>query len=103
VVEAAGFKKSNIPSIRLNLNDNLSVNIPLEVGQVSETVNVEASAVSVELQSAAAAGLVNGTQVRELQLNSRNFAQLISWCPAFPERIRISSTSVRWARSASTS
>src|SRR5262245_29023018 len=73
VVEASGFKKATIPSIRVNLNDNLTVNIPLEVGQVTEQVDVEASAVSVELQSAAAAGLVNGTQVRELQLSSRNF------------------------------
>lgn len=80
-VEATGFKKANIPSIRLNLNDALNVNISLEVGQVTDTVNVEASAISVELQSAAAAGLVNGTQVRELQLSSRNFAQLIGLLP----------------------
>src|SRR5258708_32535653 len=81
VVEAQGFKKAAISRIQLNLNDNVNLNIPLEVGQVTDQVSVEASAVSVELQSAAASGLVSGTRVREQQLSSRNLGRLCSLVP----------------------
>src|SRR5258708_38633324 len=80
-VEAKGFKKTTQKDITVNVNDRLTVNLSLEVGDVSTEVTVEAAPVSVDLQSAAAAGLVTGTQVRELQLNTRNFAQLVAMVP----------------------
>jgi hypothetical protein len=81
VVESSNFKKSVYSSIVLNVADKLTINIALEVGSVSESVTVEANPLQVELQSATAGGLINGTQVRELALNGRNWEQLVTLTP----------------------
>jgi len=79
--EAPGFKKVTISNINLQLNDKLTFTPTLQVGSAGDTVNVEASALQVELQTAEASGLINGTQVRELALNGRNWVQLLSLIP----------------------
>src|SRR6266850_2340089 len=79
--EIAGFKKVTQSGVVLNVNDKLAVNFNLEVGTVSETVSVEANALQVDTQSASATGVVTGTQVRELSLNSRNYAALVLLVP----------------------
>src|SRR5467141_4861914 len=79
--EIAGFKKVTQSGVVLNVNDKLAVNFNLEVGMVSESVTVEANSLRVELQSVTATGLINGTQLRELSLNSRNYAALVLLVP----------------------
>jgi hypothetical protein len=61
--------------------DKLTFRLKLEVGQVTESVTVEADVVSVETQSPTPAGLISGTEVTELSLNNRNFIQLLSLMP----------------------
>jgi hypothetical protein len=80
-VEAAGFKTSNRTGIVLNVNDDLRFNIKLEVGAVTQTVEVAESAVQVELSSPAAATTIEGTQIRELTLGTRNYEQLMVLLP----------------------
>lgn len=79
--EIAGFKKVTQSGFVLNVNDKLAVNFTLEVGAVNETVSVEANALQVDTQSATATGVISGTQVRELSLNSRNYAALVLLVP----------------------
>lgn len=76
-VEAQGFRKVTQTGIILNVNDKLTVNFTMEVGSKIESVTVEANPLQVDQQSVAAAGLVSGTQIRELALNGRNWEQLI--------------------------
>jgi len=80
-VEVAGFKKAVQTDIELHVNAKLTINFTLEVGNVSQQVTVEASPLQVELQSPTSAGLISGTQVRELALNNRNYEQLVSLMP----------------------
>jgi len=79
--EIAGFKKVTQSGVVLNVNDKLAVNFSLEVGTVNETVSVEANPLQVDTQSATATGVISGTQVRELSLNSRNYAALVLLVP----------------------
>jgi Carboxypeptidase regulatory-like domain len=81
VAEAPSFKKSVYSNIVLNVADKLTINLALEVGSISETVTVDANPLQVELQSATAGGVINGTQVRELALNGRNWEQLVTLTP----------------------
>src|SRR5262249_4640428 len=53
----------------------------LEVGDITQEVTVEAAELQVELQSSQISGLISGTQVRELSLNNRHFAQLLALQP----------------------
>lgn len=79
--EASGFKKVVHSGLVLNVGDKLAVNLTLEVGSVNESVTVEANAVQVDTQSATATGVISGLQLRELSLNSRNYAQLVLLVP----------------------
>jgi hypothetical protein len=79
--EASGFKKVIHSGLVLNVDDKLAVNFTLEVGTVNESVSVEASALQVDTQSATATGVISGTQLKELSLNSRNYAQLVLLVP----------------------
>jgi hypothetical protein len=80
-VEASGFQKFVQTNIVLNASDMLTFNPALKVGSSSQEVTVQAAANQVELQSPQAAGLVTGTQVRELALNGRNWEQLVTLTP----------------------
>ena len=79
--EGSGFKKAVHAGLVLNVDDKLAVNLTLEVGAVSEIVTVEANALQVDTQSATATGVITGLQLRELSLNSRNYAQLVLLVP----------------------
>lgn len=79
--EAKGFKKASVTNIELNVNSRVTINPTMQVGTDTETVEVTADALQVDLQSTAATGLINGTQIRELSLNNRNYEQLVSLMP----------------------
>jgi len=80
-VEAPGFKTETENGIALNVNDDLKINITMQVGATTEAVEVKAEASQVELGSAAASTTINGTQIRELELSTRNYEQLVSLMP----------------------
>src|SRR5437588_8009810 len=80
-VDAPGFQKFQQTGIILNVNDRLTFSPTLTVGAAEQTVSVQADIAQVELQSAQAAGLISGTQVRELALNGRNWEQLMTLVP----------------------
>lgn len=79
--ELAGFKTATRTGIELNVDDHLTVSFKLETGSISEHVTVQANPLQVDLQTTEAAGLITGTQVRELALNNRNYVQLAALMP----------------------
>ncbi len=80
-IEAASFKTYDKTGIVLNVNDRLEVNAELQLGGHQEQVSVQADALQVQTQDATATGLINGTQVRELALRSRNYEELVRLMP----------------------
>ena len=80
-VEAAGFKKARRDGIELHANAKYTADFQLDVGDVTQEVTVEAPELQVELQTAQISALISGTQVRELALNNRHFAQLVALQP----------------------
>lgn len=79
--EAQGFKKSTLKGVRLEVNAKLEVNIKLEVGSVSESVTVTSDAAQIETSNGDVGRLITGQQATMLQLNGRNFTQLLSLIP----------------------
>jgi hypothetical protein len=95
-VTANGFKKYVASDVILNVGQHRALNMTLEVGQVSEQVTVTASTIPVETSSAAQHTTITGTQIRELQLNNRNFEQLVTLQPGvssgLPDQIQFGIT-----------
>ncbi|HEX5873357.1 MAG TPA: carboxypeptidase-like regulatory domain-containing protein, partial [Pyrinomonadaceae bacterium] len=77
----AGFKKTVASGIKLSVSENLTVNLDVQVGQVTETVTVTSEQTSVELRSGEVSSLISEKQVTELPLNGRNYAQLALMVP----------------------
>jgi hypothetical protein len=80
-VEASGFKVADRAAIMLNARDDLKINIPLEVGAVTESVEVREVAAALDLGRATGATTIQGTQIRELSLATRNYEQLVPLMP----------------------
>ncbi|HZS46429.1 MAG TPA: TonB-dependent receptor [Blastocatellia bacterium] len=80
-VEAANFKKFVKTGIELNVNDHLTIDAAMQVGQVNEEVTVQAASTEVELQTATSGTVVSNLEVKELPLNSRVYLQLLTLMP----------------------
>jgi hypothetical protein len=79
--EASGFKRYERTGIKLDTNDTVRVDAVLEVGNVSESVTVEAEAVRVQSDSSEISNLISGKQVQELAINGRHMAGLAILTP----------------------
>src|SRR5688572_962127 len=77
----AGFKKTVTTGVDLHVNENKTVNLDLQVGQVTETVTVTSDSAPVETRSGEVSSLISEKQVTELPLNGRNYAQLALMVP----------------------
>lgn len=78
---AQSFKAETQTGLDLHVNDIKLITFKLLVGSASEQLTVEANPLTVETQTGQVAGLVEGTQVRELPMNGRNFMQLTQLTP----------------------
>jgi hypothetical protein len=76
-----GFKTEEQQGIELHVGSTVVVDVKLTVGAVSETMTVEANAISVDTTSGTLATLMEGQQVRELPLNGLNFIGLTLLVP----------------------
>ncbi|MBM3728618.1 MAG: hypothetical protein FJW40_24735 [Acidobacteria bacterium] len=71
-VSAPGFKQANRENVTLQVGQIAGIDITLEVGAVTESINVTAEGALLETQTASRVGVVNQMQVSEMPLNSRN-------------------------------
>src|SRR5918999_5285143 len=76
-----GFKKTVANNVELHVSENKTVNLDLQVGQVTEIVTVTSEQAPVELRSGEVSSLISEKQVTELPLNGRNYAQLALMVP----------------------
>ncbi len=78
-LEAAlpGFRTYIQTGIVLQVNANPVINVALEVGQVSEQVEVQANAALVETRSTAIGQVIENERILELPLNGRQVTDLI--------------------------
>ncbi len=80
-VEATGFQKSLITAFPLSVDQEARVNVQLQVGQMTQQIQVEASAIGLQTEDARVGTVINSQQVIELPLNGRSFVQLALLTP----------------------
>ncbi len=74
-VEAQGFKTSEVP-VTVQVGVTASGNIKLQLGEASQVVQVQATAVAVNTQQATVQGVLTSQQIENLPINGRNFLDL---------------------------
>ncbi len=72
VVTAPGFKQFVRENLTLAVGQSAGVDAALEIGDITQSVQVTAEAALLETQSGNRAGLIDTNQVAELPLNARN-------------------------------
>jgi hypothetical protein len=81
-VTAKGFQKYSATNVVLDVAQKIRVDVQLNVGAVTEVVEVTGESVAqVETQSSALSSTITGKQVNELELNGRQFTQLAALSP----------------------
>ena len=79
-VQVPGFR-SYSQVITLQVNTPLTTKVQLEVGQVTETVNVTAETPPINTQNATIGNPFNETQIRQLPMQTRNIVDLLGMQP----------------------
>jgi len=80
-VEKPGFKKLTKPDVNLHVQDAITINFEMNVGEVTENIIVEAGVIPVETESAAVSTLIDNRFVENMPLNGRSFSALIDLTP----------------------
>jgi len=75
-VEATGFSKISAPDIDVAVEARQRVDLTLQIGTVSQTIDVTDAATILETDSSEHTQVVNTQQVVELPLNGRNYSDL---------------------------
>lgn len=75
-ITMTGFKTFQVGSVALAAGDRARVNGALELGAVTETVNVEARAAALQADSSSLVNGISEKAVQDLPLNGRNFVNL---------------------------
>ncbi len=80
-VSKVGFQKYETRSIVLALNQNYRLPVTLEVGKMSQSVEVEANAAQVETSTTQLGTIIDSRQIVDLPLNGRDWTQLEQLSP----------------------
>ncbi|PYX60289.1 MAG: TonB-dependent receptor [Acidobacteria bacterium] len=75
-VEHSGFKKAVSAPVNLDVQQRIAVNVTLQIGQISESIEVTGAAPLLETETSELGQVVDNKRVANLPLNGRNFAQL---------------------------
>ena len=91
-IEARGFRSMSRRAI-VEVGTTTTVNLELELGSVSDVVNVADATPQMKYEQHQVGGVVTRDQILNLPLNGRNFLVSPSWSPA--SRMRSEATTTR--------
>ena len=80
-IKASGFRELIIDPVELTVGEQKTVHPTLEVGSVSEVVEVTSAAPPVTTSSSSVSQLVDSKRIEQLPLNGRNALQLVALLP----------------------
>ena len=82
LVEAAGFASKTFNNITLSVGDDQRLDPHIDVGAISETINVSGTEDLIQTATSSNATLIDNKQVVELPLANRQFYNLVLLSPA---------------------
>jgi hypothetical protein len=96
-VESPGFKKHSRSAFELQLAQKASIDVVLEVGAVTDSVNVTAETPLIEGTSSAVGKVVENREIVNLPLNTRNPYQLVFLTPGVSGSVSINYDDMRYS------
>jgi len=84
---ANGFKKSVLAGVNVDIGGKPDVPVQLAVGQATESVEVQAGIVPIQTTTAEIGGVITSTEATQIQLNGRNYIQLLTLQPGVSQTI----------------
>ena len=78
---APGFKKFVFQNLHVDVGGSPSVPVSLQVGEAAQSVTVQADVVQIQTTSAQVGSVVTSDEATSLQLNGRNYVQLMTLSP----------------------
>jgi hypothetical protein len=82
-----GFKKSIISGVNVDVGGKPAVPVQLEIGQVTESVAVRTDGVLIQTTTAELGGVIGSTEATQIQLNGRNYVQLLTLQPGVSQTV----------------
>jgi len=86
-VTVSGFKKAVITGVNVDVGAKPAVPVVLAVGGVTESVEVRAEAVMIQSTTAEIGGVITSTEATQIQLNGRNYVQLLTLQPGVSQTV----------------
>src|SRR5205823_6201216 len=86
-IEASGFRLHSQKGVEVAVNRNVTVNAALQVGSVTERVDVTAAPPQVDFVKGGLSSLVGAREAQEFPLNGRSVLQLIALNPGINSAI----------------
>jgi len=84
---ATGFKTFEEKGIVIHVGEKPTVPLTMQIGGVEQTVDVVADSILLHTTSSEIGSIVTGEQATNLQLNGRNYVQLISLAPGVSQTV----------------
>ncbi len=70
--QIAGFKKTNIDQVVLQVDQTAAIRVTLQPGEVREVIEVKGAAASLDVETSSLGQVIENTKILELPLNGRN-------------------------------
>ncbi len=86
-VNMPGFKKTVITDVAVDVGAKPAVPIALQIGSSGDSVEVRAETVSIQTNTAEIGGVITSTEATQIQLNGRNYIQLLTLQPGVSQTI----------------
>jgi len=80
-VEHPGFRTVSSTNVEVQVQQSVRLDLTLQVGQVSETVEVSASAALLQSENATVGTVVENREIVEAPLNGREYLNLVTLAP----------------------
>ena len=87
-VLSSGFRPVTHDSVRINVDHALRIDFTLEIGELTETVNISENEPLLERETSSIGQVIENKTIVTLPLNGRNYSQLVLLMPgATPNRL----------------
>src|SRR5215471_20013569 len=77
IIQAPGFQKAVTDSITLVVGQQQRINVAMKPGAITESIEVQASSVALDTDTAAVSQTVTPQQIEQLPVENRNFVGLL--------------------------